>query len=201
MQKPRLARDYVAQLPLIPIFMKGRLGPMPDEKFIYEVKQLRETNADAAKICNYWPIVRVALEFLRSLPVPEKVKEAIDVILSFGGSLCPKAKVEKGETTNAPFEALVKSGVRPEWMDDVDWAIGNTGPVDCPEQYLATYPECIFGGGRSCLMRKAIDSAKANNCSWAFRLTLITQCHNGAAQLRVANAGQDAICNYLKTHN
>jgi len=172
---------------------------MADERLVQEAEQLRATNEDVGKLCNYWPIVRLALEFLKSLSIPEQVKEAIDIILKFVGALCPKAKVEKGETSNAPFEALVKAGARPDWMNDIDWSIGNTGPVDCPEQYLATYPECIFGGGRACLMSKAIDSAKANNCSWAFRLTLITQCHNGTAQSRIANAGQDAVCNYLKT--
>jgi len=172
---------------------------MPDDKLVQEAQRLRETNKDVGKLCNYWRIVKLALEFLRSLPIPEQVKEAIDVILKFGDALCPKAKVEKGDTSNAPFEALVKAGDKPDWMKHIDWSIGNTGPVDCPEQYLATYPECIFGGGRACLMSKAIESAKANNCSWAFRLTLITQCHNGAAQTSIANAGQDAVCNYLKT--
>jgi hypothetical protein len=172
---------------------------MMDEKLTQEAKQLRDTNKDAGKICAYWPIVKLVLEFLRSLPIPAQVKEAIDIIIKFGDALCPKAKIEKGEAVNTPFETLVKAGVRPRWMDHIDWSIGNTGPVDCPEQYLATYPECIFGGGRACLMSKAIEAAKANNCSWAFRLTLITQCHNGAAQTDIANAGQDAVCSYLKT--
>jgi hypothetical protein len=85
----------------------------------------------------------------------------------------------------------------PVWHQHIDWAIGNTGAVDCPEQYL-TYLDCILGGGRSCLMRHAIEEARANNCSLAFRLTLITQCHNSGAQTAIALAGEAAVCDYLK---
>ena len=71
------------------------------------------------------------------------------------------------------------------WKENIDWSIGNsTGPdqVNCPDQYLATEPKAMTEGGRAALMRRAIDSAKANNCEYAMRLTLITQCHNAAAQ-------------------
>ena len=47
-------------------------------------------------------------------------------------------------------------------------------------------------------MRKAIASAKANDCDNAFKLTLITQCHNHGAQMDLARAGSQAICDYLK---
>ncbi len=111
------------------------------------------------------------------------MKEAIDIIIKFGSALCLKTKIEKGDTGNAPFEAMVKAGEKPDWMKHIDWLIGNTGAVDCPEKYLATHPECILGGGRACLMAKAIESAKAGNCPWAFRLTLITQCQKGGSNL------------------
>jgi hypothetical protein len=48
-------------------------------------------------------------------------------------------------------------------------------------------------------MTHAIDSAKHNNCSYAMRLTLITQCHNQRAQQTLAEAGQQAVCDYEKT--
>ena len=89
--------------------------------------------------------------------------------------------------------------VQEDWQVGILWAKGDSGAVDCPQLYGATYPECIFKGGRSCLMSKALDSAKANNCSWAFQLTLITQCHNGAAAMSLAKAGQDNVCGYEKT--
>jgi hypothetical protein len=92
---------------------------------------------------------------------------------------------------------------RPNWQNHVDWSIGNhttdPGETNCPDQYAATETACIVGGGRACLMARAIDSAKANNCSYAFRLTLITQCHNGGAQQEIGRAGQQAVCDYLKT--
>jgi hypothetical protein len=65
-----------------------------------------------------------------------------------------------------------------ECRGNIDWSIGNTGAPDCPDQYVATEPKCLAEGNRSCLMRRAIDSAKHNNDSYAKRLTLITQCHN-----------------------
>src|SRR6266496_5906326 len=82
---------------------------------------------------------------------------------------------------------------KPGWQSHIDWSIGNhttdPGETNCPDQYAATEPACIVGGGRQCLMVRAIDSAKANNCSYAMRLTLITQCHNGQAQQEIGGAG------------
>jgi hypothetical protein len=88
---------------------------------------------------------------------------------------------------------------KPEWQGNIDWSIGDTGAVDYTDQYVATEPKCITEGGRSCLMNRAIDSAKHNNCQYAMRLTLITQCHNGHAQQTIGAAGQQAVCDYLKT--
>jgi hypothetical protein len=92
---------------------------------------------------------------------------------------------------------------KPNWQNHIDWSIGNhttdPGETNCPDQYAATEPACILGGGRACLMARAIDSAKANNYAYAMRLTLITQCHNGGAQQEIAAAGQRAVGDYLKT--
>jgi hypothetical protein len=79
----------------------------------------------------------------------------------------------------------------------VDWAIGNTGHPNCADQYIATYPACLLEGNRSCLMRKAIESARSRDCNNAVRLTLITQCHSSSAQQQIAAAGADAVCTYL----
>jgi hypothetical protein len=91
---------------------------------------------------------------------------------------------------------------KPDWQKHIDWSIGNNttdpGETNCVEQYAATEPACITGGGRACLMARAIDSAKSNNCGYALRLTLITQCHNGGAQQAIGGAGQSAVCDYLK---
>jgi hypothetical protein len=92
---------------------------------------------------------------------------------------------------------------KPDWQKHIDWAIGNhtsdPGQTNCPEQYAATEPHCMTDGGRACLMTKAIDSAKHNNCGYAFRLTLITQCHNQDAQAALASAGTQAVCTYEAT--
>jgi hypothetical protein len=165
-----------------------------------EVANFRAQNPkEADQICGYWPIIKPFLELVRSLPfVPAEVKSAIDWIVTFGDRLCPKFQATLLQNKLQQFSAMTAVAEKPDWQKGIDWAIGDTGPVDCPAQYAATYPECIFKGGRSCLMSKAIDAAKANNCSWAFQLTLITQCHNSAAQTALAIAGQQAICDYLK---
>jgi hypothetical protein len=104
------------------------------------------------------------------------------------------------------FVAIFEHGFgaqKPHWQEAIDWAIGNhtadPGETNCVEQYMYTEPACITGGGRACLMTHAIDSAKHNNCSYAMRLTLITQCHNQRAQQTLAEAGQQAVCEYEKT--
>jgi hypothetical protein len=98
--------------------------------------------------------------------------------------------------------ALAFGSEKPDWQKHIDWSIGNyttdPGETNCVDQYAATEPACITGGGRACLMVRAIDSAKANNCSYAMRLTLITQCHSGRAQQAIGEAGQNAVCGYLK---
>jgi hypothetical protein len=98
---------------------------------------------------------------------------------------------------------LASGQQKPDWQQNIDWSIGNhttdPGEANCVDQYVATEPACITGGGRACLMARAIDSAKSNNCSYALRLTLITQCHNAGAQQTIGGAGQNAVCAYLKT--
>jgi hypothetical protein len=84
-------------------------------------------------------------------------------------------------------------------MEHVDWSIKNTdagGSTNCPSEY--PYPGCILSGGRACLMTEAINSAKANDCANAFQVTKVTQCHSPKAQQLIAEAGQDAVCRYLK---
>lgn len=98
--------------------------------------------------------------------------------------------------------SVTVSADKPDWQKHIDWSIGNsTGAdqVNCPDQYVATEAHCLTEGGRACLMRRAIDSAKHNNYDYAMRLTLITQCHSGGAQQAIGAAGQNAVGDYLKT--
>lgn len=87
-----------------------------------------------------------------------------------------------------------------EWKTHIDWCSHDSsagGSVDCTAAYLGTYPDCIISGGRSCLMGKARAAARAGNCSHAFELAMICQCHNHGPQVRIENAGQQEVCNYL----
>jgi hypothetical protein len=105
--------------------------------------------------------------------------------------------------TSMVSSAQVSCAQQPDWQKHLDWSSGNyttdPGQANCQADYLATYPACLTGGGRACLMTKAIASAKANDCANALRVSLITQCHNGGAQSQIGGAGADAVCNYLKT--
>ena len=42
-------------------------------------------------------------------------------------------------------------GQQPDWQKNIDWSIGNhttdPGETNCVDQYLATEPTCITGGG------------------------------------------------------
>jgi hypothetical protein len=101
----------------------------------------------------------------------------------------------------ALFKAELKITPMPsaEVQAHLDWSAVNTGAPDCPLEYAA-YPECLLpgAGARSCLMQKAIASAKANDYANAFRLALIAQCQNGAAQKAIAAAGAEAVSGYLR---
>jgi len=85
------------------------------------------------------------------------------------------------------------------WKDHLDWAISDNGAPDCPDLYIVTSPECLAHGNRSCVMRTAIASAKAGDYNNAFRLALVSECHNAGAQMDLATAGQQAVCEYLRT--
>jgi hypothetical protein len=112
--------------------------------------------------------------------------------LKFFAAACLIAGAALVQTTS------VVHAERPEWQNHIDWSIGYTGAPDCPDQYARTEPHCLAEGNRSCLMRRAIQSAKRNNCSYAMRLTLITQCHNPSAQQALVRGGVFPICQYLK---
>jgi hypothetical protein len=97
---------------------------------------------------------------------------------------------------------FVAKAQKPGWQTHIDWCIQNSdagGSVDCPDKCAATYPECIVAGGRSCLMKKAIQSAKDGDYANAYRLAQICQCHNVNARDEIRNAGQTAVGNYLKS--
>lgn len=90
------------------------------------------------------------------------------------------------------------------WKQPIDWAIGDTGAPDCPDwpAYATHYPACLLVDtpiNRACLMRKAISSAKANDCDNTKWLVLTTQCHNEDAYNELQRVPLSDICAYLKT--
>ncbi len=84
------------------------------------------------------------------------------------------------------------------WQANIDWSLRDTGPVDCARSY-AKYETCVESGGRSCLMRRAIEAALHEDDSTALQLTLITQCHNPDAARTIKQAGPSAVGDYLRS--
>jgi len=88
------------------------------------------------------------------------------------------------------------------WQKQVESSINDvTGPeqVKCPELYESTQTRCQFEGGRACLMKRAIEAAKRGDCARAVQFTEITKCNDQAAQREIKDAGETAVCNYLKS--
>jgi uncharacterized membrane protein len=115
---------------------------------------------------------------------------------------CPPAEPETGNGFCANPACRPKAPrptqPRQQWQNDLDWSIGNStagSSTDCPQSY--PYPECVISGGRACLMKHAMRSARDNDCANALRVALITQCHNQGAANGIAAAGQFQVCQYL----
>lgn len=99
----------------------------------------------------------------------------------------------------------------PDWQLHLDWSIHDQGHVDCGEQYspyptcaVCTpdwkgHPDCLERGGRACMMSYAIRDAREGHCDIALQESLVTQCHNGAAQRAIEAAGSAAVCRYLRS--
>lgn len=115
-----------------------------------------------------------------------------------------------GSSVKAPAHASQSATTTPADMNltvaaqaHIDWCIRNethdSGETNCVREYISTERGCILGGGRACLLEKAIAAAKSNNCEYAFKLTLMCQCHNPAAQAVLQQFGREAVCTYLKT--
>lgn len=118
--------------------------------------------------------------------------------LKLFAAACLMAGAALVQTTGVAHAERPIKPTRPEWQNHIDWSIGYSGAPDCPDQYARTEPHCLNEGNRSCLMRSAIQSAKRNNCAYAMRLTLITQCHNPNAQRVIVSGGEFPVCQYLK---
>ncbi|MFC6448117.1 hypothetical protein [Shinella zoogloeoides] len=85
------------------------------------------------------------------------------------------------------------------WQNDVTWSMQDTGPADCNAAYAQLGVDaCLGQGNRACVMEHAVQAAEEGKCQRAFRLTSMTQCHNGAAQARLLAAGFRAVCAYIK---
>jgi hypothetical protein len=93
--------------------------------------------------------------------------------------------------TALAFGIVANAEKKPAWQGQIDWATTNeTGP-----DHLG----CLSGGGRACLTRLAIQAAKDHDDDAAFRLALVTGCHDPAAVQSLAEAGHELVAEYLRT--
>jgi hypothetical protein len=124
---------------------------------------------------------------------PFKIRET-------GEGTCPDGS--KYKKSSVEQLSSISSAQHADWQSHVDWAASNPdagGSTNCPDQYVAAgIPECIVSGGRACLMAKARQAAKAGNCTYAFQLVLLTQCHNAGARDALSSSGEKAVCSYLQ---
>jgi TolB-like protein len=116
-------------------------------------------------------------------------------------------RLEHARALLADFHFDAESGqaiaAQPRWQKSISWAIRNEGDldsVDCPHKYFIIYPECYFARGRACLMEKAMQSARENDCSNAYQLAQIAQCHNAPERDQIRDAGEAAVCDFLRNY-
>src|SRR5689334_17139813 len=90
-----------------------------------------------------------------------------------------------------------------EWQIGIDWASGNTGVPDCPEQYVILgMNDCLLNGfvglgNRACVIAKARYLANQGLDEAALPLVAITQCHNPRIEQQTWDAGAKAVGDYL----
>lgn len=177
----------------------------------YEVEQSAQfRNSTSARIGDVADglIAQQADDTLTLNATPCQVKEKAQFVVfsepfkvrEIGESKCPDGnKYKKSSIEQLSSKA---SSQRPAWQDHIQWAAANSdaaGSTDCPDQYFAVdLSSCLIAGGRTCVMARAVQAAKAGDCASAFRFTLITQCHNASAQQALSDAGEKAVCSYLR---
>ncbi|WP_375592300.1 hypothetical protein [Chitiniphilus eburneus] len=88
------------------------------------------------------------------------------------------------------------------WEEHLAWCSADTGVSNCDATYVSIgAASCIFPGGgalgRSCLIAQARGLAQAGQCSVAMTFVLACQCHNGAAQQEIRQAGAQQVCSWL----
>jgi hypothetical protein len=156
---------------------------------------LTQDRSEGKVFCDCWPCGKTALETLEDIPgLDPKVKDAIKILIAVGN--------KTSQAICRTDRAVDRTAEQLEWQGNINWAIKDTGvwERECIPQVAAVYPECLpTGAGRKCVMEKAIAAAHANNCNHAFDMALLCQCHNPHARSTIANAGQQAVCDYLKT--
>ena len=93
------------------------------------------------------------------------------------------------------------SGANRIWQANIEWSIQDKGNVECPSEFakFKNARVCLSEGGRSCLMRGAVELAKQGDYETAFEMAIVSQCHNPAAAETIKSAGPQAVGDYLRS--
>jgi hypothetical protein len=176
-------RQVVARLTY---FTYGAAGEVSDAQ---RIRQQNDLMLDKAYV-----VGNTILELERQA---NSSKEALD---TFRSMATINMTIALKETEKLEGGTPSQIGSSEEWQQHILWSIRNAdagGSVDCPNAYIGVAPECLATGGRSCVMRKAIDAAERNKQAEAVRLSLITQCHNPQAADQIRSLGPQALTAYL----
>jgi hypothetical protein len=72
----------------------------------------------------------------------------------------PQSVSTSGQPAMPPASSVLPTA---EAQSHINWCIANRtsdiGETNCPGEYLSTEPGCILGGGRACLLAKAVAAA------------------------------------------
>lgn len=79
----------------------------------------------------------------------------------------------------------------------LQWCAQDSATPSCTAQYAILAPQCIDGGFRSCLVGKARQAARTDNCAVAFKLARLCQCHNPTVRDALE---QGAVCDWLQAN-
>ena len=77
------------------------------------------------------------------------------------------------------------------------WCATDTAIPSCTKEYAIVAPPCLGGGFRACLIEKARNAARSNDCAVAFKLARVCQCHNPGVRDALE---EGAVCDWLRSN-
>jgi hypothetical protein len=76
------------------------------------------------------------------------------------------------------------------------WCASDRTIPSCTAEYATVAPACLGEGFRACLIEKAANAARSNDCGVALKLARVCQCHNPAVRDALE---ESAVCDWLRS--